>query len=92
MSRGIEFVKLRKRISCDGSAITVVSVKRRAHQLDCCHGSRLLRQLVWKFKSLWKQNFCLQRSKAQYSYDLHSYSLNFDDGFSNDYPLHDGSR
>ncbi|KAB1212066.1 hypothetical protein CJ030_MR5G024638 [Morella rubra] len=88
--RRMEFLKLRKRIASTGSAVTVVSAKRRA-LLDCCRGSNLLRQLVWKFKSGWKQNLGWQRSKAQYSYDLHSYSLNFDDGFFCGHLSHHGS-
>lgn len=77
--RRMQFWKLRKRIASAGSGFTLLSGKRRA-PLDCCHGSYVLRQLVWKFKSQWKQALNQQRSSAQYSYDLHSYSLNFDDG------------
>lgn len=77
--RRMQFWKLSKRIASAGSGFTLLSGKRRA-PLDCCHGSYVLRQLVWKFKSQWKQALNQQRSSAQYSYDLHSYSLNFDDG------------
>ena len=80
--RRMQFFKLGKRIASTGSASTLGSDKRRA-SLDCCHGSYVLRQLLWKFKSQWKQAFRRQRSSAQYSYDLHSYSLNFDDGLFN---------
>jgi hypothetical protein len=77
--RRILFLKLGKRIASAGSSVTLGSVKRRT-LLDCWHGSYVLRQLVGKFKSQWKQNLGWQRSRVQYSYDLHSYSLNFDDG------------
>jgi hypothetical protein len=78
--RRTQFLKLGKRIASAGSAATLGSVKRRT-LLDCCHGSNALRQLVGKFKSQWKQTLGWQRNRARYSYDLHSYSLNFDDGF-----------
>ncbi|KAK9035341.1 hypothetical protein V6N11_077383 [Hibiscus sabdariffa] len=44
---------------------------------------------VWKVKSQWTQRQASrsQRSSMRFSYDLHSYSLNFDDGFSRDDPL-----
>ncbi|KAK8702011.1 hypothetical protein V6N13_020381 [Hibiscus sabdariffa] len=45
-----------------------------------------LKQFVWKVKSQWTQRQAsrLQRSSMRFSYDLHSYSLNFDHGFSRD--------
>ncbi|KAL4363332.1 hypothetical protein GQ457_04G026940 [Hibiscus cannabinus] len=45
-----------------------------------------LKQFVWKVKSQWTQRQASrsQRSSMRFSYDLHSYSLNFDDGFSHD--------
>ncbi|KAE7997876.1 hypothetical protein FH972_002472 [Carpinus fangiana] len=78
--RRIQFLQLGKRIASSGPSATLGSVKRR-RLLDCCHGSYALRQLVGKFKSQWKQTLGWQRSRVQYSYDFHSYSLNFDDGF-----------
>lgn len=89
--RRLEFLKLRKQNLSAGSAVTLVSFKRRA-LLDCSCGSYLLRQSVRKFKSLWKQDFSWQRSKAKFSYDLRSYTLNFDDGFFNDHLSHHGSH
>jgi len=77
--RRTQFLKLGKRIASAGSAVTLGSVKRRT-LLDCWHGSYVLRQLVGKFKSQWNQNLGWQRNRTRYSYDLHSYSLNFDDG------------
>ncbi|KAK8688567.1 hypothetical protein V6N13_087328 [Hibiscus sabdariffa] len=42
---------------------------------------RVLKQFVWKVKSQWRQRQRQrQRSGMHFSYDLHSYSLNFDDG------------
>lgn len=78
--RRIQFLKLGKRIASAGSAITLGGSVKRRTLLDCCHGAYALRQLAGKFKSQWKQTLGWQRSRAQYSYDLHSYSLNFDDG------------
>ncbi|KAG2713686.1 hypothetical protein I3760_04G188100 [Carya illinoinensis] len=80
-----------KQNSSAGSAVTLLNFKRRA-LLDCNRGSSLLWQSVWKCKSLWKQNFGWQRSKAKYSYDLRSYTLNFDDGFFNDSFSYHGSH
>ncbi|KAF3436097.1 hypothetical protein FNV43_RR23189 [Rhamnella rubrinervis] len=95
----IQCFKFGKRISVSrtGSAVTLGSVQRTASLGSNVHGgSSLLRQLFWKFKSLiWKQALGYGRSStARFSYDLHSYSLNFDDGFSNDHRLsfHDGDR
>lgn len=77
--RRIPFLRWRSRNSSTGSAVTLVSVKRRLP--FCRHdGSSFLLQLFWKFRTQWKQAFGWQRSSAQCSYDLYSYSLNFDDG------------
>jgi len=77
--RRIPFLRWRSRNSSTGSAVTLVSVKRRLP--FCRHGgSSFLMQLFWKFRTQWKQAFRWQRSSAQCSYDLYSYSLNFDDG------------
>ncbi|PON44359.1 hypothetical protein PanWU01x14_267480 [Parasponia andersonii] len=71
-----------KRIVSSGSAVTVVSFQRRASFRCCCYNAPyLLRQLIWRLKSHWKRALGAQRSRVRYSYDIRSYSLNFDDGF-----------
>ncbi|CAK7349334.1 unnamed protein product [Dovyalis caffra] len=82
----IQFLKWGSRISSTGPAVTLVSVKRRVPFGRHC-GSSFLMQLFWKFRTQWKQAFGWQRSRAQCSYDLYSYSLNFDDGLCHDYAI-----
>ncbi|XAR61057.1 hypothetical protein NMG60_11034653 [Bertholletia excelsa] len=53
-------------------------------QVECPHGSQVLRKLMWWFKSRWKRALRWERSCAIYSYDFHSYSQNFDDGSLDD--------
>lgn len=75
-----QFQKWRKRIASTESAITLGNVKNQA-SFGCCCGSYVLRQLVWKFRIKWKQALGWRRSSGvRYTYDIHSYSLNFDDG------------
>lgn len=45
---------------------------------------RLVGKLFYKLKNCWKQSLGWKRRTPQYSYDLQSYCLNFDDGVSND--------
>ncbi|KAL2323402.1 hypothetical protein Fmac_027781 [Flemingia macrophylla] len=66
------------------SSVTLGSVQRRA-PLGCLPPSCILRQLFCKLKSRLKQALVWQRKTPQYSYDFRSYSLNFDDGISNDH-------
>lgn len=47
--------------------------------------SSVLRQLVCKLKRGWKQTMGWRKRGPQYSYDFHSYCLNFSDGPSNDH-------
>ncbi|TQD83727.1 hypothetical protein C1H46_030684 [Malus baccata] len=49
--------------------------------MGCCRGSYLLRHLFWKLKSQLKQGLGRKKCYNRFSYDLQSYSLNFDDGF-----------
>ncbi|CAK9162179.1 unnamed protein product [Ilex paraguariensis] len=63
---------------------TRVCVQREV-PAKCCHGSYGARQLLWRFWSQWKQAVRWQRSTAQFSYDPHSYSQNFDDGCFHDH-------
>lgn len=76
----IQCLKLGKGITSTGSAVTLVSIERRA-STGCCHVSYLLRKLIWKLKSQWKQAVGWRKSYTHYTYDLQSYSLNFDNGF-----------
>ncbi|KAM1987753.1 hypothetical protein ACFX15_034969 [Malus domestica] len=69
-----------KRIASAGSEVKLVGNQSSASSVGYC-GSYLLRQLFWKLKSQWKQGLGWQKSYNRYSYDLQSYSLNFDDGF-----------
>ncbi|KAK8694039.1 hypothetical protein V6N13_071603 [Hibiscus sabdariffa] len=59
-----------------GNGVKFTSLQRRP--------AGVLKQFVWKVKSQWtqRQSSRSQRSSMRFSYDLHSYSLNFDDGFS----------
>ncbi|CAL5432583.1 unnamed protein product [Camellia sinensis] len=69
-----------RRITCSGSAI---GFQRRA-QVEIHHGSCafLLGKLICRLKSQWKQTLRWERrtSTVLYSYDIQSYSQNFDDG------------
>nr|KYP74136.1 hypothetical protein KK1_006804 [Cajanus cajan] len=65
------------------SSVTLGSVQRRA-PLGCLPPSCILRQAFCKLRNRLKQALVWQRSTPQYSYDFRSYSLNFDDGISND--------
>ncbi|KAJ9169663.1 hypothetical protein P3X46_017825 [Hevea brasiliensis] len=80
-----------KRIASTESAITHGNVKIRG-SFSCFCGSHVLRQLVWKFRTKWKQALGWQRSSVRYSYDLHSYSLNFDDGLHHGHLPSKGSQ
>ncbi|GAU19372.1 hypothetical protein TSUD_336590 [Trifolium subterraneum] len=64
--------------------VTLDNVQRR-RQLGCVPASRVLKKLVCKLKSSWKQAMRWHRKTPQYSYDLRSYSLNFSDASSKDH-------
>lgn len=57
---------------------------QRSVTLECCSLSFIVKKLFCKLKNCWKQSLGWKRSSPQYSYDLQSYCLNFDDGTSND--------
>ncbi|XP_002526557.2 uncharacterized protein LOC8266481 [Ricinus communis] len=78
-----QFIKWGKRIATTESAITLGNVRNRV-PFSCCCGLRVLRQLLWKFRTQWKQALGWRRNSVKYSYDIHSYSLNFDDGLYHD--------
>ncbi|KAL4361964.1 hypothetical protein GQ457_04G026960 [Hibiscus cannabinus] len=60
-----------------GNGVKFMSLQRRP--------AGVLKQFVWKVKSQCTQRQASrQRSSMRFSYDLHSYSLNFDNGFSRD--------
>ena len=74
-----------ERMGGSGSPVTRVSVQRRA-SLGCCNGVCPFRQLVWKLKSCFKRDLgWKKRSSSRFSYDIQSYSLNFEDGFIKDH-------
>ncbi|KAK3193460.1 hypothetical protein Dsin_024770 [Dipteronia sinensis] len=75
----IQFLKLGKKMRSTESSVKLGRVERRV-PTSCVCKSHMWRQLVWKLKSLWKQALGRQRISIRYSYDIHSYSLNFDDG------------
>ena len=60
------------------------NVQRSVTVLECCSLSCIVKKLFCKLKNCWKQSLGWKRSTLQYSYDLQSYCLNFDDGSSND--------
>ncbi|KAK4281328.1 hypothetical protein QN277_012838 [Acacia crassicarpa] len=64
------------------SSVTLGSVRTWA-SLSCCPGSSFLRQMVCKLKGRWNKAMGWRGRRSprpQYSYDHHSYCLNFDDG------------
>ncbi|RDX70928.1 hypothetical protein CR513_49778, partial [Mucuna pruriens] len=66
------------------SSVTLGNVPRRA-QLGCFPPSCFMRHVFCKLKNRLKQALVWQRTSPQFSYDFRSYSLNFDDGLSNDH-------
>lgn len=81
-----------KRIASTESAITLGNAKGRRLSFSCCCGLHVLKKLVLKFRTKWKQALGWQRSSIQYSYDLYSYSLNFDDGLCHGHHPSKGSQ
>lgn len=78
-----QLLKFQKKMRVS-SSVTLGNVQRRV-PFGCCPTSLVLRQVFCKLKNRWKQVLGWKRSspQCQYSYDLHSYNLNFDDGPSN---------
>ncbi|KAJ8899481.1 hypothetical protein K2173_018455 [Erythroxylum novogranatense] len=76
-----QFLKWGKRIASSEAEETV-----RKLSSGCRRGSNVLRLIVWKLRRQWnKQTSGWQRtSTSHYSYDLYSYSMNFDDGLRQD--------
>lgn len=85
---GDPVLEVDKKMGSTGSAVTLVSLERKDPSGGGCSTSYVVMQLFWKLKSLWKQALGWQRMNVQYSYDIHSYSLNFDDGSFLDHRLH----
>lgn len=80
-------MKLGNRIANSGSSSSssipyVVSDRQKPPCSFCCSSSSpSFKHLILKLKSQWKHhNLRWQNSTVRYSYDLQSYSLNFDDG------------
>ncbi|CAN0843837.1 hypothetical protein LINGRAHAP2_LOCUS4071 [Linum grandiflorum] len=81
----IQFLMWGKRIwSSTGSSPAAVAIdgRRRKVALVCfCSRSYVPKKWVHKFKAQWKKAIGWHKSSSpQYSYDIHSYSLNFDEG------------
>nr|KJB10021.1 hypothetical protein B456_001G180500 [Gossypium raimondii] len=83
----IQFLKWEKKIANDEHAVKLIEVERRP-TLCCCPKLYALKQFVLKLKSQWRKAMRLQRGSMQFSYDFHSYSLNFDDGFPREHVIH----
>ncbi|XVF81039.1 hypothetical protein PTKIN_Ptkin15bG0124600 [Pterospermum kingtungense] len=80
----IQFLNREKKVTKNGYAVKLISVERRRTS-SCRSRPYALKQFVRKLKSQWRQASRLQRNSMQFSYDFHSYSLNFDDGFSREH-------
>ncbi|PPD85034.1 hypothetical protein GOBAR_DD18023 [Gossypium barbadense] len=83
----IQFLKWEKKIANDEHAVKLIEAERRP-TLCCCPKLYALKQFVLKLKSQWRKAMRLQRGSMQFSYDFHSYSLNFDDGFPREHVIH----
>ncbi|KAK8640221.1 hypothetical protein V6N13_007980 [Hibiscus sabdariffa] len=83
----IQFLKWEKKVANNECVVKLICVERRS-TLCCCSKFHELKQFVSKLKSQWRKAMRLQRSSMQFSYDFHSYSLNFDDGFSGEQIIH----
>ncbi|KAJ4728313.1 hypothetical protein OWV82_001268 [Melia azedarach] len=79
INKRIQFLKRWMTMASSRSAITLGNVQRTA-PTSCFHKPCFLRQLIRKFKSQWKQALGSKSISTRFSYDIHSYSLNFDDG------------
>ncbi|KAL6217602.1 hypothetical protein ACLB2K_010819 [Fragaria x ananassa] len=76
----MQCLKLGRRIASTRPAVTLGSVESRA-SLGCFRGSHLLRQLIRKLELQCRKALGRRKRYGQFSYDIHSYSLNFDNGF-----------
>ncbi|KAL4312051.1 hypothetical protein GQ457_01G056120 [Hibiscus cannabinus] len=83
----IRFLKWEKKVASDEYAVKLIGVERQP-DLCCCSKLHALKQFVLKLKSQWRKAMRLQRSSTQFSYNLHSYSLIFDDGFLREHIIH----
>ncbi|CAN1193028.1 hypothetical protein LINPERHAP2_LOCUS41834 [Linum perenne] len=67
-----------------GAVAIGVGMKRKGPLGWCCSRSYVPNKWVYKFKAQWKKTIGWKKSStttpSQYSYDIQSYSLNFDDG------------
>ncbi|KAD3338383.1 hypothetical protein E3N88_33904 [Mikania micrantha] len=73
----------KRKIHCNDTPVLVAGSQRQGR------GGGLLRQLAWRFKSLWKQALaCRTAIDTRHGYDPHSYSKNFDDGLLYDHLSH----
>ncbi|BAT95461.1 hypothetical protein LR48_Vigan02g130200 [Vigna angularis] len=78
VSQKDQFIKFHRKTRVT-SSVTLGSVQR----LGCFPPSCIFRQVYHKLKNRFKQALIWKRTTPQYSYDFRSYSLNFDDGLSN---------
>ncbi|WCJ38197.1 hypothetical protein M5689_019270 [Euphorbia peplus] len=74
-----QFLKSGKRTASLESSVTLGNAKNRVSLRSCC-GLRILRQLLRKLRKQCRQCLRSQKKSVKYSYDIYSYSLNFDDG------------
>ncbi|WCJ38199.1 hypothetical protein M5689_019272 [Euphorbia peplus] len=84
-SKKSQFLNSGKRTVSTESAITLGNVKSRASFHYFC-GSHILRQLLRKLRKQCKQALGWKKTSVKYSYDIYSYSLNFDDGLYHVHP------
>ncbi|KAK7267439.1 hypothetical protein RIF29_20113 [Crotalaria pallida] len=82
-----QMLKFYRKMRVSSSSVVTLgnaNVQRRV-LLGCFPTSFALKQVFLKLKNGWKQILGWKRSspQCQYSYDLKSYCLNFDDGPSN---------
>ncbi|CAN1292469.1 hypothetical protein LINPERPRIM_LOCUS21585 [Linum perenne] len=78
----VQFQRWGKRIAAAAVAMGV-GMKRKGPLGWCCSRSYVPKKWVYKFKAQWKKAIGWKKSSttpSQYSYDIQSYSLNFDDG------------
>ncbi|CAL1372052.1 unnamed protein product [Linum trigynum] len=92
--RRSQFLRLGKRIPSSTSAAAMVSIvdKKAKVTLGSCRSNRsyVPKRWVYKLRSQWKRAIGWQKSSSttsQFSYDIRSYALNFDDGGCLDHVL-----
>ncbi|KAK7336904.1 hypothetical protein VNO77_17457 [Canavalia gladiata] len=81
-----QFLKLQRKMRVS-PLVTLGNAQRRVQLGSVGNGpaSSVFRQLVCKLKSRWKQVMGCHKRSPQYSYDFHSYCLNFNDAPSNEH-------